>query len=129
MRNTSPCTPDDIADVELAAALERRFVHLVDLQIDLDPAGSVLQIAEHDLALTALAHQTSRDLDGLALEGFVVGLDGSGIGIEIEFRLDEGVAPLGLKRRQLFPPDLHLVIQRQPRRGTNFAWLSPRGKR
>ena len=106
---------DDVANVILLEAVVFFLAQLVDLHEDLDAAGAILQIAEHDLALTALAHQTSRDLDGLALEGFVVGLDGSGIGIEIEFRLDEGVAPLGLKRRQLFPPDLHLVIQRQLR--------------
>ena len=83
------------------------------------------RVAEHDLALTALAHQTSRDLDGLALEGFVVGLDGGGIGVEIKLGLDKGVAPSAWKRRQLFPPDLHLVIQRQLRLRYKLAMAQP----
>ena len=106
---------DDVADVVLFEAVVFFLAQLVDFDENLDTAGAILQVAEHDLTLTALAHQTSRDFDGLALKAFIVCLDGGGIGIEIIFGLEEGIAPLGLERRQLFPPDLHLVIQRQLR--------------
>ena len=67
---------DDITDVVLLKAVVLFLAHLVDLDEQLDTAGGILQVAEHDLALTALGHQTAGDTDGLLLIGVVVGLDG-----------------------------------------------------
>ena len=123
-------TADDVANVVLLELVIRLFAQLVDLDEQLDAAGIVLQIAEHDLALTALAHETAGHTDGLAFVSFVIRFDGSRIRSEIKLGDQKGIAAFGLQRRQLIAADLRLLRHRQFCLGYKLRHgLSPREKR
>ena len=119
---------DDVADVVLLEAGVFLLAHLVDLDEELDAAGGVLQVAEHDLALATLGHQTSGDPDGLLLVGLVIGLDGRGIGVKFKLGLDKGVPTLGAQGSQLVAADLGLLRNRHFCLGNKLCHnLSPPG--
>ena len=106
-------TAQNVADVVLLEAGVFLFAHLVDLHKQLDPAGGVLQVAEHDLALATLAHETAGNLDDFFFVAFVVSLDGGGVGIEIKLGDQEGITAFGLQSCQLVAADLGLLGYRQ----------------
>ena len=108
---------DDVTDIVFLEAVIFLFAHLIDFDEDLNPAGGILQVAEHHLALAPLAHQPPSDPNGLALEGIVIGFDGSGIGVKIELCDLEGITALGLEGCQLLTADLRLLGDGQLRLG------------
>ena len=109
---------NNIANVVLLETGILFFAHLVDLHEQLDTAGGVLQVAEHNLALAALAHQTAGNLDVLLFVSVVVSLDGSGISVEIKLGDQEGITAFGLQSCQLIAADLGLLGYRQFSLGT-----------
>ena len=102
---------DDVADVVLLEPLEGGLLHFVELHIQLNPAGAVLQIAEGHLAHAPLAHNTAGQTDGLARHGIVVFFDGGGVGGHFKLGLDEGVEAVGTQSIQLFPTHPNLIGQ------------------
>ena len=98
-----------IADVVLLEPVEGGFLHLVNLHIELDSAGAVLQIAEKHLAHAPLAHEAAGQRNGLALQGIEVVLDFLGGGGNLILGLLEGVEALPAEIFQLLPANPHLV--------------------
>ena len=76
-----PLHAHNVADVVFLEAVVLFLAHLVNLDKNLDSAGAVLEVAEHHLALTPLAHEAARHPDELTLEGSVVSLNSGGISI------------------------------------------------
>ena len=66
---------DDIADVVLAEIGKLLLGHVVLANVKLDKSAVVLDMAENRLAHAALGHDSSRDLNGLAVKLVVVILD------------------------------------------------------
>ena len=69
----------DITDVVLLEAVILLGVHLVPAGVKLDAAGLILQVAEGDLAHTALGHQAAAYGDGLTLQGVEIILNFPGM--------------------------------------------------
>ena len=103
----------DVADVVLAEGIEALLVHLVDLDVELDAAAQVLQVAEHHLAHAALAHEAAGDAHGAALHGLEVVADGVGMAGHVKFGLHKGIVSLRLELRELLTAHLDLICQRK----------------
>jgi len=70
----------DIADVVPSEVVKLLLGEYILADIELDLTAVILYVAEYRLAHAALGHDASRDLNGLAVEGIVVGLYLGGVG-------------------------------------------------
>ena len=117
-----PLDPHNVANIHFfKPVISFRGLHFVHSDVELNSAGIILQITEHDLPHAALAHNTARQGDGFALHGLKMVLDLCAARVKLKLCLDKGVHAFRLKLRQLLPADLDLIAQRHLRCGYKLS--------
>ena len=100
---------DDVADVQLLEAVIFVGAEIVHLDVDLDAAVLVLQVAEGGLAHAALAHEAAGDPLCRAFQFVEFFLDLRSVAGAFETGLQEGISALRLQRCQLLSADETLL--------------------
>ena len=92
---------DDIADIILAEISKLLLGDSVLLDVELDKATVVLDVAENGLAHAALGHDTTGNGNGLILKGVKIGLYLGRPCASFILGLVEGIAAFALESRKL----------------------------
>ena len=97
---------DDIADIIFSEIGKFLLGHIILADIQLKLATVVFYVAEYCLSHATLGHYAACDLNGLAVERIVIGLDIGRICASNKFGLLEGVSALLLESSKLITANL-----------------------
>ena len=110
----APVDADQVAEVEVEQPLVLLGAEDVDLRLDLDAAGAVLEVEERHLALAAAGHEAPGEAD--ALLGLRAVLEPVEARVDVGDRRDagilvrEGVDAVGAELLELRPPGGEQIV-------------------